>query len=82
MKKIVGYLCDRTDSAKIKKEAVEAAGLCKADLLTDMVREFPSLQGKMGGLYAKAEGYPAAVHQADLRALPARRAWRTSPRPR
>ncbi len=64
MKKLVGYLCDRTDSAKIKKEAVEAAGLCKADLLTDMVREFPSLQGKMGGLYAKAEGYPASVHQA------------------
>ena len=64
MKKIVGYLCDRTDSAKVKKEAVEAAGLCKADLLTDMVREFPSLQGKMGGLYAKTEGYPAAVHQA------------------
>ena len=63
-KKIAGYLCDRTDSAKIRKETVEAAGLCKADLLTDMVREFPSLQGKMGGLYAKAEGYPAAVHQA------------------
>jgi glycyl-tRNA synthetase beta chain len=64
MKKIVGYLCDRTDSAKVKKEAVDAAALCKADLLTDMVREFPSLQGKMGGLYAKAEGYPAAVYQA------------------
>ncbi|HEX2694473.1 MAG TPA: glycine--tRNA ligase subunit beta, partial [Acidobacteriota bacterium] len=64
MRKIVAYLCDRTDSAKIKKEAVEAVGLCKADLLTGMVREFPSLQGKMGGLYAKAEGYPVAVHQA------------------
>jgi glycyl-tRNA synthetase beta chain len=64
MKRIVGYLCDRTGAAKLKKEAVEAVGLCKADLLTDMVREFPSLQGKVGGLYAKAEGYPAAVHQA------------------
>ena len=64
MKKLVGYLCDRTGAAKVKKEAVEAAGLCKADLLTDMVREFPSLQGKVGGLYAKSEGYPAAVHQA------------------
>jgi glycyl-tRNA synthetase beta chain len=29
-----------------------------------MVREFPSLQGKVGGLYAKAEGYPAGVAQA------------------
>lgn len=64
LKKIAGYLSERTDAAKVKKEAVEAAGLCKADLLTEMVKEFPSLQGKMGGLYAKAEGYPAAVHQA------------------
>lgn len=64
LKKIVGYLSERTDAAKVKKEAVEAAGLCKVDLLTEMVKEFPSLQGKMGGLYAKAEGYPAAVHQA------------------
>ena len=64
LKKIVGYLSDRTDAAKVKKEAVEAAGLCKADLITEMVKEFPSLQGKMGGLYAKVEGYPAAVYQA------------------
>jgi glycyl-tRNA synthetase beta chain len=64
LKKIAGYLSERTDAAKVKKEAVEAAGLCKVDLLTEMVKEFPSLQGKMGGLYAKAEGYPAAIHQA------------------
>ena len=62
--KIVGYVSERIDAAKVKKEAVEAAGLCKADLLTEMVKEFPSLQGKMGGLYAKVEGYPVAVHQA------------------
>ncbi len=64
LKKIAAYLCDKLEAVKIKKEAVEAAGLCKADLLTDMVREFPSLQGRMGGLYARQEGYPAAVHQA------------------
>lgn len=64
LKKIVGYLIDKTDAAKVKKEAIEAAGLCKADLLTEMVKEFPSLQGKMGGLYAKVEGYPALVYQA------------------
>ncbi|MHB8095634.1 MAG: glycine--tRNA ligase subunit beta, partial [Candidatus Aminicenantales bacterium] len=64
LKKIAAYLCDKTEAAHLKKEAMEAAALCKADLLTDMVREFPSLQGKMGGLYAKAEGYPAAIHQA------------------
>ena len=64
LKKLVGYLCERTEAVKVKKEAVEAAALCKADLLTDMVREFPALQGRMGGLYAKAEGYPEGVHQA------------------
>ncbi len=41
-----------------------AAFLCKADLTTDMVREFPELQGIMGGLYACREGYPEAVWKA------------------
>jgi glycyl-tRNA synthetase beta chain len=41
-----------------------AALLCKADLTTDMVREFPELQGIMGGLYARQEGYPEAVWRA------------------
>jgi glycyl-tRNA synthetase beta chain len=40
---------------------IEAAELCKVDLMTEMVREFPSLQGKMGGLYAKDEGFAPAV---------------------
>ena len=64
LKKIVGYLCDKLGAAKVKAQAVEAAGLSKADLLTQMVKEFPGLQGRMGGLYAKQEGYAAAVHQA------------------
>jgi glycyl-tRNA synthetase beta chain len=64
LKKLVAYLCDRAGAAAIKAEMVEAAGLCKTDLLTDMVKEFPGLQGKVGGLYARYEGYPAAVHQA------------------
>ncbi|MBQ0933013.1 glycine--tRNA ligase subunit beta [Ideonella alba] len=34
----------------------EAATLAKCDLLTDMVGEFPELQGIMGGYYARAEG--------------------------
>jgi len=33
-----------------------AALLCKADLVTQMVREFPSLQGTMGGTYARRDG--------------------------
>jgi len=64
LKSIVSYLCDKIDENKVKKDAIQAAELCKVDLLTEMVREFPSLQGKVGGLYAKAEGYPAAVAQA------------------
>jgi glycyl-tRNA synthetase beta chain len=44
--------------------AASAARLCKADLATDMVREFPELQGVMGGVYARAEGQPEDVWKA------------------
>jgi glycyl-tRNA synthetase beta chain len=44
--------------------ARQAAELCKADLVTDMVGEFPELQGLMGGYYARAEGLPDAVADA------------------
>jgi glycyl-tRNA synthetase beta chain len=64
LKSIVGYLCEKIDEKRFKKDALRAAELCKVDLQTEMVREFPSLQGKVGGLYAKVEGYPAAVAQA------------------
>ncbi|WP_243469497.1 glycine--tRNA ligase subunit beta, partial [Sphingopyxis granuli] len=38
--------------------------LAKADLVTEMVGEFPELQGLMGGYYARAEGLPDAVADA------------------
>lgn len=41
-----------------------AARLAKADLTSDMVFEFPELQGTMGGVYAKAEGEPEQVWKA------------------
>ncbi|MYL97868.1 glycine--tRNA ligase subunit beta [Novosphingobium sp. FGD1] len=44
--------------------ARQAAELCKADLVTEMVGEFPELQGLMGGYYARAEGLPEAVADA------------------
>jgi glycyl-tRNA synthetase beta chain len=44
--------------------AVAAARLLKADLATEMVKEFTSLQGVMGGLYARHEGQPEPVWQA------------------
>jgi glycyl-tRNA synthetase beta chain len=46
-------------------EAIErAATLCKADLVTGMVGEFPELQGVMGREYARASGEPEAVARA------------------
>ena len=40
----------------LDSKAQEAARLAKTDLLTDMVGEFPELQGIMGGYYARHEG--------------------------
>ncbi|GAA4643834.1 glycine--tRNA ligase subunit beta [Pontixanthobacter gangjinensis] len=44
--------------------AFQAAKLSKADLVTEMVGEFPELQGLMGGYYAKAEGLHVDVANA------------------
>jgi glycyl-tRNA synthetase beta chain len=44
--------------------AARAARLAKTDLTTDMVFEFPELQGTMGGIYAREEAQPAAVWKA------------------
>jgi glycyl-tRNA synthetase beta chain len=41
-----------------------AARLFKCDLITEMVKEFTDLQGIVGGLYARTEGYPPAVWRA------------------
>jgi glycyl-tRNA synthetase beta chain len=44
--------------------ADEAATLAKADLLTDMVGEFPELQGTMGAYYARHDGLREAIADA------------------
>src|SRR5438045_6803223 len=44
--------------------AATAARLAKADLTTDMVREFTELQGTMGGIYAREEGAPEEIWKA------------------
>ncbi|MFK4793055.1 glycine--tRNA ligase subunit beta [Sphingobium sp. ZW T5_29] len=44
--------------------AEQAARLAKADLVTEMVGEFPEIQGVMGGYYARAEGLPDVVAEA------------------
>jgi glycyl-tRNA synthetase beta chain len=45
-------------------DAAKAARLAKTDLTTDMVFEFPELQGTMGGIYAREEGQPETVWKA------------------
>jgi glycyl-tRNA synthetase beta chain len=45
-------------------KAERAAWLCKADLVTEMVGEFPELQGLMGRYYAEAQGEDEAVAHA------------------
>jgi glycyl-tRNA synthetase beta chain len=44
--------------------AARAGLLCKCDLVTDMVGEFPELQGTMGARYARESGEPEGVAQA------------------
>ncbi|HZY20642.1 MAG TPA: glycine--tRNA ligase subunit beta [Ramlibacter sp.] len=48
----------------LARQADQAAMLAKADLLTDMVGEFPELQGTMGRYYAQADGLPADIADA------------------
>ena len=48
----------------LARQADQAALLSKADLLTDMVGEFPELQGIMGRYYALHDGLPAEVADA------------------
>ncbi|WOF44835.1 glycine--tRNA ligase subunit beta [Sphingopyxis indica] len=52
------------EGLSLADQAELAARLCKADLVTEMVGEFPELQGLMGGYYARAEGLPDAVADA------------------
>ena len=56
-------LCSRVPGAD-PNQATRAGILCKADLVTEMVGEFPDLQGVMGHYYAKATGEPLSVCDA------------------
>jgi glycyl-tRNA synthetase beta chain len=62
IERIAAAICD---AAGIEKQDVAtAAHLCKADLVTEMVKEFTELQGQVGGIYAREEGLPEKVWQA------------------
>jgi glycyl-tRNA synthetase beta chain len=57
-----GHIAKIIDADIAKTE--RAARLCKADLLTEVVGEFPELQGLMGKYYAEAQGEDEAVAHA------------------
>ncbi len=62
--RLASSLCSTLGWQQETAEAEAAARLLKADLSTEMVGEFASLQGVMGGVYARQEGHPEAVWQA------------------
>ncbi len=61
--RLARVLCRWIEDANPDK-AERAGLLCKADLVTEMVGEFPDLQGFMGGLYAEANGEQRVVSTA------------------
>jgi glycyl-tRNA synthetase beta chain len=63
IKALAAALADAVPGAG-KNQAVRAAQLCKADLVTGMVGEFPELQGVMGRYYALCQKEPVAVADA------------------
>ena len=65
IRKLANVIAARLSVPEEVVRACDRAGaLCKADLLTGIVGEFPELQGIMGGEYAKHDGEPEAVSQA------------------
>ncbi len=64
VKEVAGYLADHFHADK--KASQRAAELCKADLLTGVVGEFPKLQGVMGRHYAISSGEGPKVADAIL----------------
>ncbi|MCZ8293642.1 MAG: glycine--tRNA ligase subunit beta [Hylemonella sp.] len=61
---IAKAIAQQLGDAKLVAAADTAARLAKTDLLTDMVGEFPELQGIMGGYYARHDGLGDEVANA------------------
>ncbi len=62
VEKLAAQIADTTKANS--KQVAQAARLCKADLVTGMVGEFPELQGVMGRYYALEQGEPKEVADA------------------
>ena len=62
IRKLCGII---SDEMLISKEKIEiAASICKVDLMSDLVGEFPELQGIMGGYFAEAQGFDKEISLA------------------
>jgi len=62
MRKIGGII---SDELLISKEKVElSASICKTDLTSDLVGEFPELQGLMGGYFSEHQGFDKDISLA------------------
>jgi glycyl-tRNA synthetase beta chain len=68
MKSLAGWLATQWFNSGLLQAdvvaAIRAAELAKCDLVTEMVREFPELQGIVGGLYARAQGEAQEISDA------------------
>ncbi len=60
--KLAGYIAEKINA--VPQYAERAGLLAKTDLVSNMVNEFPELQGVMGDYYARHEGEPAAIAAA------------------
>jgi glycyl-tRNA synthetase beta chain len=62
MRKLGGMI---SDELLISKDQVElSASICKVDLISDLVGEFPELQGIMGGYFAESQGFDKNISLA------------------
>tara|TARA_Y100001970_G_C14243217_1_gene866233 strand:+ start:923 stop:2986 length:2064 start_codon:yes stop_codon:yes gene_type:complete len=62
MRKLGGII---SDELLISKEKIElSASICKVDLISDLVGEFPELQGIMGGYFAAEQGFDKEISLA------------------
>jgi len=64
VRRLASVIGQQLGGPALAEQADQAARLAKADLLTDMVGEFPELQGIMGGYYARHDGLDEAVAAA------------------
>jgi len=65
VRRLRGFVLDNATALGVDaNDAQRAAYLCKSDLTTGLVGEFPELQGYMGGIYARMDGESEAVANA------------------